>query len=357
MPESAQSNGSRVAVVGATGNVGTSVVDALVQDQEVTEIRALSRRGATWSTPKVQWQRTDTSEDDLVARFRGVDTVISLSWIFQPTRDPVTTWRNNVHGTMRVFEAAVEAGVSNLVYGSSVAAYSPGPTGEPIDEQWPTHGWPGAAYAREKAYLERYLDAFEPRHPGTRVVRMRPGFIFKRESASQQRRLFAGPFLPNGLVRPELVPVFPDLPGLRVQLVHTADVAEAYRLAVHSSVSGAFNLAADPVVDAARLADFFGSRTARMPVWPVRCAIAAAWNLRLVPASPHLFDAVLRLPIMSTQRARDVLGWAPQYSATDALRAFVEGLRHREGAATPPLVSEVPGGRAGEVATGVGRYQ
>ena len=48
------------------------------------------------------------------------------------------------------------------------------------------------AYGREKAYLERYLDAYELRHPGIRVVRMRTSLIFKRSSASEQRRIFAG---------------------------------------------------------------------------------------------------------------------------------------------------------------------
>ena len=79
-----------------------------------------------------------------------------------------------------------------LVYASSVGAYSPGPKDRAVDEGWPTHGWPGASYTREKAYLERVLDAFEARHPGVRVVRMRPGFIFKRESAHEQRRIFGG---------------------------------------------------------------------------------------------------------------------------------------------------------------------
>ena len=42
---------------------------------------------------------------------------------------------------------------------------------------------------------------------------MRPGFIFKRESAAAQRRLFAGPLLPPWLTQPGLIPAVPDLPG------------------------------------------------------------------------------------------------------------------------------------------------
>jgi hypothetical protein len=54
--------------------------------------------------------------------------------------------------------------------------------------------------------------------------------------------------------RSSTVPVVPNLPGLKFQALHTAD-AEAYRLAIHADVRGAFNLAADPVVDAALLAE------------------------------------------------------------------------------------------------------
>jgi hypothetical protein len=43
---------------------------------------------------------------------------------------------------------------------------------------------PTAAYGREKAYVERLLDAFEARNPDVRVVRMRPGFIFQRHAAT-----------------------------------------------------------------------------------------------------------------------------------------------------------------------------
>lgn len=51
-------------------------------------------------------------------------------------------------------------------------------------------------------------------YPDVRVVRMRPAFLSKRESASQQRGLFAGPLPPNRLAVPAFVPAVPDLPGL-----------------------------------------------------------------------------------------------------------------------------------------------
>ncbi|MYS27389.1 NAD-dependent epimerase, partial [Streptomyces sp. SID7804] len=64
---------------------------------------------------------------------------------------------------------------------------------------------------------------------------------------------------------------------------------------------------------------------------------AAAWGLRLLPASPHLFDAVLRLPLMDCTRARVELGWRPVRDATQVMEEFLLGLREGAGADTEPL--------------------
>lgn len=342
-------------IVGATGNVGTSLIESLAADPAVGSVVGLARRAPQWTAPKTEWAAADVAEDDLTGVFRSADAVVHLAWLFQPTHDPATTWRTNVLGSIRVFDAVTEAGVPALVYASSVGAYSPGPKDARVEERWPTHGWPGAAYTREKAYVERVLDSVELRHPGTRVVRLRPAFIFKRQAASQQRRLFGGPLVPGRLIRQSTVPVVPDLPGLRFQAVHTADVAEAYRLAALQPVSGAFNLAAEPVVDAHLLADCLNARVIAMPVPPVRAALSALWRLHLVPAAPQLFDAVLRLPVMDTTRARTELGWTPRYDSCDAIREFLAGLGSGAGMDTPPLAPHAQGGRLREVATGVGQ--
>ena len=70
-----------------------------------------------------------------------------------------------------------------LLYASSVGAYSPGPKDRRVDESWPTGGTPTSYYARHKAEVERRLDRFEQEAPDVRVVRMRPGLVFKKEAA------------------------------------------------------------------------------------------------------------------------------------------------------------------------------
>ncbi|GEL26046.1 NAD-dependent epimerase [Pseudonocardia sulfidoxydans NBRC 16205] len=355
----------RVVVTGATGNLGSGVLRALSRDVAVDSLVGVARRPPSGPGPDgvrdVEWVRKDVATDDLTEVLRGADALVHLAWLFQPTHDPVLTWRVNVLGSLAVFRAAAAAGVPTVVYASSVGAYSarPDETGagpdHPVDEDWPTHGWPGAAYTREKAYLERALDGWEAEHPQTRLVRLRPAFVFHREAAVEQRRLFAGPFVPQSLLRPGRLPVLPDVPGLRFQAVHSDDVGEAVRLAVTGDARGAFNLAADPVVDMAALAGLLRARLVPVPRAVVRGALAAAWRLHLAPATPGLFDAVLRLPIMDTGRARAELGWTPQRTATQALSSFLTGMAEPTGGPTPALSPDAGGpARLGEIASGVG---
>lgn len=333
---------SKVVVTGATGNVGTSLVRALAREPRVGTVLGLARRRPALDLPGVEWAEVDLAregdEPRLARHLADADAVVHLAWAFNPTHDPVLTWNTNVLGSVRVFEAVAAARVPVLVHASSVGAYSPGPPGgAPVSEAWPTHGWPGAAYAREKAYLERVLDTFERDHPTTRVVRMRPSFLFKEESASSQRRIFAGRFFPGQLMRPELLPLLPEFAGLRFQVLHTDDAAAAYRAALLRDVRGPFNLAAEPVVDAELLGRLLRARPVRVPAGAVRGALAAAWRLRLVPASPDLFDALRHMPLLSTERARRELGWEPSASSVEALEAFLRGVRQGAGDATAPL--------------------
>lgn len=326
----------RVVITGATGNIGTSVIEALSAEPTVDRIVGIARRRPDWSPPKTDFVEADVRSAELPGLFRGADVVVHLAWAFQPTHDPLSTWDVNVLGGIRVFESAAEAGVGALVYSSSVGAYSPSP-GRTVDETWPTHSIPTAVYGREKAYLERYLDGFEPRHPSVRVARVRPAFVFKRQSGSEQRRIFAGPLLPRAIVRPGRLPVLPLPAGLRFQAVHAADLAEAFRLVVASDARGAFNVAAEPVLDHAALGKILKARPISVPARPVRLLLGAAWRVRAVPADDALFQLLLGLPTMDTGRIRGQLGWSERYSALEAVREMLIGLADGAGMDTAPL--------------------
>jgi UDP-glucose 4-epimerase len=329
----------RIVVIGATGNVGTSLLAALAPEQSIDKIVAISRRPAVFGDPRVRSIAADVARAELAPLLAGADAVVHLAWAIQPSRDERALYAVNVAGTRRVLDAVADAGVPAFVYASSVGAYSPGPKDRAVDESWPTDGIPSSFYARHKAEVERMLDRFEAdtAHAGVRVVRMRPALIFKREAATEIRRLFAGPFLPSQLVRRGLIPFVPDVPRLRFQAVHSLDVGEAYRRALVSDVRGAFNLAAEPVLDARTLADALGARPVPLRAGLLRRAASLSWHLRLQPSPPGWIDMALAVPIMDSGRARRELGWEPRRSATDALLELMAGMQDCADFPTPPL--------------------
>jgi nucleoside-diphosphate-sugar epimerase len=349
----------KVVVTGATGNVGTSLVEALAADERVTEIVGIARRAPAWHAAKTRWVAADITESDLAPLFDGAAAVVHLAWLIQPSRVEARLERVNVRGSARVFAAAAEAEVGALVHASSIGAYAPGPKDRAVDESWPATGIETSFYARHKAAAERELDTVEQAHPGLRVVRLRPALCFKREAATGIRRLFAGPFLPSPLVRPELIPIVPDVEGLRFQAVHSDDVADAYRrAALDENASGAYNIAAEPVLDPEVLARALGARRVRVAPEALRRAAELSWSLHLQPTPPGWLDMGLSVPLLDTRRAREELGWEPRRDAVATLLELLEGMRQGAGLPTPPLDPATSGPlRSLELLGGIGHRE
>lgn len=336
--------------------MGTSVLRSLAGEERVESVLGLARRLPEVSMPKVEWGSADATTTDLVPLFRGADAVVSLHWLIQPARDLNKLWMANVESNSRVMRAVAEAGVPALLYASSIGVYSPGPKDRAVDESWRREGPPTSYYGRQKAEVERRLDAFEAREPGVRVVRMRSGLVFKKEAAQGIRRLFGGPLFPSFLARPALINLIPEMKGLRSQVVHSYDVGDAFRLAIaNENARGAYNLAAEPVLDAGEIARILDARTIPVPAGLARLSAGLTYGLRLQPVPPGWLDLSLSVPVMDTTRARTELGWKPRYSADQTLLEILEGLREGAGLETPPLSPDTSGpGRIREFTTGVG---
>lgn len=327
----------RIVVTGATGNIGTSVLAALSRDATVSSIVGVARRAPRTAFARTEHVTADVGVDPLEPIVRGADAVVHLAWQMQPSHRPEVLERTNVHGTERVLRAAVAAGVPTLICASSVGAYAGGSKERTVDESWPTTGIPSSLYGRQKACVEALLDSVERDAPWMRVVRFRPALVFKREAASDVRRLVIGPLVPRLAFDRRVVRVIPDHPRLRVQAVHSHDVADAFVRALRRQVHGAFNLAADPVLDPPTLASILGARRVRVGPGLLRALTGAAWHLRALPIDPGWIDLAFGVPLIRSQRAQDELGWRPTHTADSALLELLEGLREGAGLDTPPL--------------------
>lgn len=323
----------KIVITGATGNLGTSCVQALSSAGNVREIVGIARRIPRWSAPKTRFVAADVHRDALLPHLRGADVLIHLAWQVQPARDVAKLWDTNVAASFRVFRVAAGAGVKAILYASSIGTYAPGP-GFAVDESWPTTGIESSTYSIMKSQVENMLDQVEVEHPEIRIVRMRPSLVFKRQAASGLRQLFIGPALPRFLFRDHGF-IVPRL--LRLQCVHSLDVGEAFRLAALGDVRGAFNLSAEPLIDRRVFAERFGAHTVSVSPESLKKLTAIAFRMHLLRSEPSWIDLALQLPILRTDRAAEELGWTPRFSSVEALRELLQGLRRGEGWPTPPL--------------------
>src|SRR3954451_18386333 len=261
--------GLKVAVTGASGNVGTALLRRLTAPGSgVAEIRGLARRRPPDIAPYdgVRWHLADLGEaaaERVLPEFlQGADAVVHLAWALQPGRPPEALRRVNVEGTRRVVRAAVAAGVEHVVHMSSVGAYAPGASGTKVTEDWPTTGIPSSQYSRDKAEAERAVRELLGRHPAVTGSVVRPTLILQPAAASEIGRYFLGPvvFGVGRLLPPPLAHLLPlPLPGLAVSFIHADDVADALERILDRRASGAFTLAAEPLMDGGAIAQPLGT--------------------------------------------------------------------------------------------------
>ncbi|HEY6748553.1 MAG TPA: NAD-dependent epimerase/dehydratase family protein [Mycobacteriales bacterium] len=342
----------RVVVVGASGNVGTAVLRRLVADPAVDEIVGVARRppvGAGEPYDSASWESVDVAAADAVSRltriFAGADAVVSLAWRLQPSWDEAALERINVGGTRAVLDATLAAGVPQLVYASSIGTYAPSPGDERRDESWPPTGIPSSTYSRQKAAVEAFLAEVPPER--LTILRVRPAIVLQPAAAGEIARFFLGPFVPVSLLRPALLRVLPWPRGLRGQIVHADDLADAFVRGLLAKAEGALNVATEPLLTRDLIAQLLHAKAFDVPPAVPRALVTGTWKLHLQPTDAGWLDMAQNVPIMDTGRARS-LGWLPEHRTEQVLADFVSALADGRGTGSPALAprTAVSGRRA-----------
>ncbi|MCQ1985836.1 MULTISPECIES: NAD-dependent epimerase/dehydratase family protein [unclassified Arthrobacter] len=340
----------RVAVIGATGNVGTAILRRLAEarsERGDLEVVGIARRIPDTSLPPyndVEWHSIDVGDaanvDKLTEALRGSDAVIHLAWLIQPNRDEAELHRVNVKGTENALAAAAAAGVRQFVCASSVGAYSPAPKDRLTDESWPARGIASSHYSRHKGEQEALLDRFELEYPEIAVARLRQGLVFSSDAGSEIGVYFVGRVIPKFILNKLRLPLIPLPSEFVFQAVHADDMADAYWRVVDQRAEGAFNIAADPVITPELLAGVLGAkRVLNVPVKLVRAVVGLTWAAHLQASDPGWIDLAAGVPVMDTARAREELGWQPRRTSLEALQFVLDGMSDGDGVAGSPLLA------------------
>lgn len=215
MPETAK----KLAVVtGAAGGVGALLVAELCKAGY--RVRAVDRPGVDFVLPsdcdceKVELDLTQESwPADLM---QGADAVFHLAAIVDISLKFRVMAPVNLYATVRMYEAAKQAGVKYFQFYSTAAAYRF--QDRPIREDDPL--WAPNDYVKTKVMAEDFLKA---QVGGPLVNIIRPGLIF-----GPRGRVLAASYAALLCMLSYVLPAFPNLTGgPRSNYVHAADLAGA----------------------------------------------------------------------------------------------------------------------------------
>jgi UDP-glucose 4-epimerase len=296
----------KAAVVGGAGFIGSNLVDALVaRGDDVVIVDDLSTGFERNLNPAAELRRIDVAVDSegLTSALDGCDVAFltaALPRVPRSIEDPIGTHAVNVTGALRVYKAAVDAGVRRVVYSSSSSVYGDQPT-LPLTEDMPPG--PLNPYACQKLMGEIYARNFSHIY-GLETVCLRYFNVYgPRQSMVGAYRLVIGIFMDQ---RREGVPLTIHGDGEQTRdFTWVGDVVRANVLAGESDRVGqgeSINVGAGQEVTVNRIAELIGG--------PVAHVEARSFDERFKRAG--------------IERARDLLGWQPEVLIEEGIRRVLQ---------------------------------
>jgi nucleoside-diphosphate-sugar epimerase len=329
--------GLNVAITGPTGDIGRALLRQLDKAPEVDRIVGMARRPfdpAEFNLEKTEYRQGDIlDEDSIKALVEDCDVLVHLAFIILGGHEE--THRINLEGTRNVFSAATSAGLKRFVYTSSVAAYGfHDENPQPLTEEVAPKGTDEFYYSSQKAELERELHRMVDGSDVETYV-FRPCIVAGGDALMMIRAMMDQIQLGGRLPQittflnsvPFLKPVLPD-PGTPFQLVHQDDVAQALVASITGrGEPGIYNLAGDGTISFGDFASALGWYSVPIPNFAVD---VTAEVVARVPFAPPQFQWInaARVPvIMDTEKAREKLGWQPEYDTRETLADTIAGAR------------------------------
>ncbi len=307
---------TRFLITGGAGFLGINLVRYLLdKDAEVTSLDL-----ADFDYPDVKDRITTVRGDirnaaDVQRALTDVDIVVHAAAAL-PLYTPQDIFSTDIDGTKTVLAGALQAGVKRVIHVSSTAVYGV-PDHHPLLETDEMHGV--GPYGEAKVAAERVCEEY--RDKGLCIPIVRPKsfigperlgvFAMLYEWASEGRNF---PILGSG--------------NNLYQYLDVEDLCQALWLCAtlpDAQVNDTFNIGAEEygtvrsdfqaVLDAAG----YGKKIIGIPERPAIWTLRLLEALKLSPLYKWIYETVGKESFVSIDKAKDVLGYQPQYSNKDAL--------------------------------------
>lgn len=304
----------KLLVTGGSGFFGELLVRRLLdRGDEVVNVDLQPDPAAHPNLTSVRADLRDRAAVDAVFDAHRFDGVLHAAAILaHAVTDEKFLWESNVDGTRNVAEAAVRAGVKQLVFTSTNCLWAR-ELGRPVREDDPPE--PVEVYGRSKAAAEDVLRGLAGR---LNTVIIRTPTIIDAGRLGLLAILFD--FIREGR-RVWVVGGGEN----RYQFVYAQDLADACLLGLTHPATDVFNVgSADvkplrEVYDAVIARAGTGARTASLPKGLTLAAMKVLYGLGLSPLGPYQYRMIASNFEFDTAKAAKTLGWKPTLTNEEIL--------------------------------------
>lgn len=310
-----------VLVTGATGTIGRQLCQALYHDDRTAFVLATARDQEPYYFREYDRHRFVFRQVDIlksrevnnlflseVFRQAEIDTVVHLAFANRPysPRGDGATHSLNVEGTKHLLDGCIETGVKKFIFQSSDSVYKIRPWNAILlDEEADLNfDHEASQYVRDRVDADMICRAQIGNPKGCGIIVIRPASIIGRNIHSHWNALFE-----NHIVIFKVLGFDP-----MIAPTHANDVIRALSCAVHKDVSGVFNIAGLDVAPLSTFIRLAGAYSIPLPSPVLRVVNRVQRALRLTQFDCEANQGALKYHcLLDTTRAREVLGWAPQY--------------------------------------------
>ena len=307
-----------VAVTGASGYIGSRLLEELETDQEIPQVVAIDIRPLPLPFHNVASERLDITHS-LHGAFRDhkVDRVVHLAFVSKPGRNrrEIQSIREaNLNGTKNVLKACHVSKVRNLVYLSTHTIYGAHKDNPiPITEDAPLRPPIDFQYSHDKALCEGMVREFAQETPEVNVSILRSCVVMGPGADN---------FVTRSFFRPLLLGVMGFDPPL--QFVHEHDMAKLLHLVLMEPLKGVFNVAGLQVVHYTRMAHLARSKLVFLPSIMAYPLTQMTWKMGIQKSSPATGLDFIRYPmVLSTGKLKKETGFQFSYTSEEALMSYL----------------------------------
>jgi UDP-glucose 4-epimerase len=300
----------RYLVTGGAGFIGSHLVRALLEQGDFVRVLDNFSTGKRENVTGLQVEMVEGDLRDAAAvtvAVQGIDIIFheaAFVSVPQSMQEPLPCFEINQRGTEILLEAARKAGVKRVVLASSAAVYGDLET-MPLEEHFPLR--PLSPYAVSKHVEELYAEMYT-RSFGLDVVALRYFNVYGPRQRPDSMYAAAVPIFARRLMDGKPVTIYGD-GGQTRDLIYVGDVVRANLAASeHPNAPGqVFNICTG---DETRIIDLIEVLMDLFPSAPA-------------PEFAPVRAGDIYRSVGSPKKAADLLGFKPQTSLTDGLKAVV----------------------------------